>query len=496
MNRWFAVSIAVFVTVSMAFAQSPEIGDNDFQISFLDGNINEDPALAYNATEQEFLVVWSGAFLDDEFCPLELEIFARRVDAATGVLLGNQRRISKAGQNDCDATYEAHRPDVAWNATENEYLVVWDGDSDAQGLGSDDEFEIFGRFVDVDGSPMGSDFRISNMGGLMNPDYDGQSPAVVWNAAENEYFVVWHGNDNEGGLDPNEIEIFAQRLAENGTAQGLNDFRVSSAGGIGNDYLFALYPDVAWNANQNEYLVVWQGEHNEGGLEPHELEIWGQRIHGDLTQGALISSMMRISDMGGTGDSDYDAQRPAITWNDSRDEYLVVWQGDDNVGGLSEGEDEIFGQRLDAAGLPLGSNDFRISDMGGTGQNPFSASRAAVSWSPTVDEYLVVWDGDDDVGGLIDGEIEIFGQYLDGLGGEIGINDFRISDMGGIGIFGFRGDTAAVASRGGVNQALVVWSGEDIFDSYEIHGQRLQGNTIFGDGFESGDTAAWTVTVP
>ena len=49
----------------------------------------------------------------------------------------------------------------------------------------------------------------------------------------------------------------------------------------------------------------------------------------------------------------------------ANNEFLVVWQGDDNSGSLVEGEEEIFGQRLNAAtGAAVGNNDFRISDMG------------------------------------------------------------------------------------------------------------------------------------
>ena len=58
------------------------------------------------------------------------------------------------------------------------------------------------------------------------------------------------------------------------------------------------------------------------------------------------------------------------------------------------------------------SNDFRISDLGGTANVMFAASAAAVTWNATNNEYLVVWDGDDDVGVLVDDEFEIFGQRL------------------------------------------------------------------------------------
>lgn len=91
--------------------------------------------------------------------------------------------------------------------------------------------------------------------------------------------------------------------------------------------------------------------------------------------------------------------------------FLVTWHGDDDVGGLIDGEFEIFGQFLTRQGAQVGSNDFRISDLGGTGDADFDAQNAAVASSSG--EILVVWHGDDNVGGLVDNELEIFGQKID-----------------------------------------------------------------------------------
>ncbi len=38
--------------------------------------------------------------------------------------------------------------------------------------------------------------------------------------------------------------------------------------------------------------------------------------------------------MGPDGDSTYDAQCPAVAYNSTNDEYLVVWEGNDNAGGV------------------------------------------------------------------------------------------------------------------------------------------------------------------
>ena len=45
---------------------------------------------------------------------------------------------------------------------------------------------------------------------------------------------------------------------------------------------------------------------------------------------------------------------------------------------------------------------------------------------------------------------------------------------------------------------VIVWQSEGLLEGsyqYNIHGQRF-GTQVFADGFESGDTSAWSVTVP
>jgi hypothetical protein len=126
-----------------------------------------------------------------------------------------------------------------------------------------------------------------------------------------------------------------------------------------------------------------------------------------------------ISDMGPDGDVNFAASsgtswgNVAVAYNSDADEYLVVWNGDDGSGTQVDEEFEIYGQRLDAVtGAEVGANDFRISDMGPDRDVSFEAGHPELPPNPRADEYLVVWEGDDDTGTLVDDEFEIFGQLL------------------------------------------------------------------------------------
>ena len=119
-----------------------------------------------------------------------------------------------------------------------------------------------------------------------------------------------------------------------------------------------------------------------------------------------------VSDTGNWGFAQYEAGSPRVVFSSVTETYLVTWYGDDRVGGLVDDEYEVFGQFVARDGTMPGPNDFRISDMGGTGDVSFAGEAPSVAVGRGSD-YLVVWQGDDDVGGLQDEEIEIFGQRVE-----------------------------------------------------------------------------------
>src|SRR5919197_6698163 len=169
--------------------------------------------------------------------------------------------------------------------------------------------------------------------------------------------------------------------------------------------------------------------------------------------------------MGPDGSSSFNAVDPAVAYDATNNEYLVVWQGDDDTTPLVDDELEIFGQRLNAAtGAEVGTNDFRISDMGPNGSTLYRAAEPAVAYNSQGNGYLVAWDGDDNTFPLDDDEFEIFGQRLSAAtGAEVGTNDLRLSDIGDAGPE-FDASTPAVAYNSINNEYLVVWSADGTVD--------------------------------
>ncbi len=386
----------------------------------------------------------------------------------------NDFRVSQVGV-DGDAGRDAEGAGVAYNSQDDLYLVVWSDDRV-----SADELEIHGRLVDrATGTPFGSDFRISSAGTDGDATLDAVSPAAAYNSAANEFLVVWLADGGTPVPLDGEFEIFGQRLdGATGAELGADDFRISDVGPDGDTTSNPLAPSVAYNSTANEYLVVWSAD-DAPTTADDELEVFGQLLDG--TGAEIGVNDFRLSDMGSVdGDPAFDSAGVGVAYNVIRNEYLVVWTGDDDSGLLADDELEIFGQLLDAAGNEIGANDFRVSDMGPDGDPSFDALEATAAHDPDNDNYFVAWNGNDDTLGA--GEVEIFGQLLDGTGATVGSNDFRVSSMGPDGDAAYAPNAPSAVNNSERGEFFVVWNADDdtapqVDGEHEVFGQRVDAAT-------------------
>jgi hypothetical protein len=481
----------------------PEVGPDDFRISDMGGTGNTtynaiDSAVAYNSTDHEYLVAWRGDDNANGSIDNDYAIFAQRIDATTGAEVGaNDFRIS-GGAN---ASGDCSHPAIAYDPNDNQYLVVWQ----AQGLSAafgPFEYEIFGQLLAADGTQIGTnDLRLSDMGGTGSSTYNGLVPDVAFSTPHGEYLVVWSGDDPDGGTINDQFEIFAQRVSAAGAEVGSNDFRISDMGPTGSTASDANRPAIAYNAVDDEYLVVWDGDDFGGTTADNELEIFGQRLLA-ATGAETGPDDFRISTQGPAGNLSYKAFEPTVAHDPDDDQYLVVWTGDAVVGSFDSSL-QIFGQRLDAAGAEIGTNDAMLSNVGGGNDPGFDADYAEVAYSHATREYLVSFTASDNRDGMVGGETEAFVQRVDGAtGAQLGGDDERISHMGPDGVAGWVAVASAVACGPSSGECLVVWKGDDdagglVLNEIEIFGQRYVASVgLFADGFESGQLDAWSGVAP
>jgi len=395
---------------------------------------DEAPAVAWNSETTQYLVVWEdGRNVSDDPTNRGRDVYGQRV-GADGAPIGQNFRISGGS-----ATADDRSPAVAWNETAGEYLVVWQDWRGYDTRGHD----IYGQRVSADGVVIDLNFRISDAFALD----DEYSPVVVVNEATGHYLVVWQDYRNYETRGP---EIYGQRL---GTFGGLiaTNFRISGAAGTPTASS-KCWPAAAWNGSANQFLVVWEDGRNS---DPRGQDIYGQRLG---AYGGLIGQNFRIS--GGSAMSD-DSQ-PAVAWNDSTNQFLVVWQ--DHRDEEPRGWD-IYGQRLGAYGSLIDAN-FRISGGSATSDE----ISPAVAWVEAANRYLVAWTDWRDLASSRGADV--YAQRLGPYGGAVGKN-VRVS--------GWSADSddwhPAAACSGSANQCLVAWQDhrDEGTRGWDIYAQRVSG---------------------
>jgi hypothetical protein len=334
--------------------------------------------------------------------------------------------------------------------------------------------------------------RITHIGPDLNKDYDAEESAIALNTQNNQFMLVFESTQSltgSGATLATEVEIYAQRIDAITGANIGTPTRISQMGPDGDTTYDARNPDITYNQSNNEYLIVWYGDTNVGGVLEGEFEIWGKRIN--ASTGQPIGSQFRISQMGPVANRAYDAIDPVIAYNSTNNNYLVIWRGEDGNLPNAIGEFEIYGQQLSATGAEIGSNDFRLSDMGTDGIGTFDAYSPDIVYNNVSNEFLVVWYADDNVGGHVAGEFEIYGQRVNAsTGAEVGVNDFQISETGVPGFATRAAQFPRVTYNPTLNQYLVVFSadpatGAYVGNEFEIFGQTLSstGVAIGSDDF-------------
>ena len=211
------------------------------------------------------------------------------------------------------------------------------------------------------------------------------SPAVAYNSQRQEYLVVWY-NDRAGNDD-----IRAQRLSSSGVLLG-NPFYISAGSGADR-----WNPDVSYNSQSNEYLVVWQE------LSSGVNNIVGQRV---TATGGITGSRINITNLGGSDD----AEDPAVAYSVTSNKWLVAWS--QNPG---SGNNDIYGATIDSNGNPGTAFEISQAPTNDSCRNP------DLAFNHHTNRYLVVWHQWENS----NGKYNIHGRQVEGGGINWG-NSFTI----------------------------------------------------------------------
>jgi len=392
---------------------------------------------AFNPDDNEYLVVWQSDGLTE--ARGVTDIYGQRINAATNNPVGINFRISNLSDGDKDNG--SNHPQVVYNKTAHEYLVVWHGSGLAESPGK--FFEVYGQRLNRLGREIGTDFQISSLTdlGKVNTSFTrvASQAQVAWNSTNNEYLVIWRGMGEPEDVVKN--EIYGQRLKANGQKLGAY-FRISHTTDQGSNFQ-ASAPAIAYDSRGNQYLVVWSG----GFRADSQTEIWGRGFSASESLSFTKEFVISQSNTGLSSGS------PQVAYNRDKNEYFVVFNSSSSGGEPQTRLNEIFAQRIDAKTVgETEPKNIRISNTMGAGSR---ASSPAVAYDGVDKEYLVIWRSI-----RANMPFEIFGQRVSASGTEIDA-DFQISNIGAAGKDRSL-NNPALTNNSTTGQYLIVWQGNPL----------------------------------
>ena len=474
-----------------------------FQVNSYTTNDQRSPAIATDA-DGDFVVVWisNGSTGGDTSSS---SVQGQRYSAA-GAAQGAQFQVNSYTPSFQDT------PAIASEA-DGDFIVVWTSNGSTGGDNS--ERSVQGQRYSAAGAPQGAQFQVNSY----TTSYQ-DSPAIATDADGN-FVVVWQSNGSSGG-DTSSRSVQGQRYSAAGAPLGAQ-FQVNSYT-TGSQ----LDPAIATDAN-GDFVVVWRSSGSSGG-DTSNSSVQGQRYSAaGVPQGAQFQVNSYTTSY----------QRfPAIA-SDADGDFVVVW---DSNG--SSGSDTLLasvqGQRYSAAGAPLGAQ-FQVNSYT-TGDQQFPAIATDANG-----DFIVAWHSIGSSGGDTSG-LSVQGQRFlvtGNLFGQVFLDQDSdgIQDPGEPGIAGIAVelyDSNAVLRRTAVTDGngdyflkpkegswtvkfvppsngftfTIQDEGSDAFDSdadpttgatepFPIQVDSLEDTIdagflpiIFADGFESGNTAAWSAIVP
>jgi hypothetical protein len=243
------------------------------------------PAVVYNRTNKQYLVVWMYNANGDGST---YEIWGKILSGDFGTVVKPPFQIITWPNR------SFWTPRVAWNSYLNQYLVVWSAMDTSGGFP--------GVPSDISSMLLSSTGDIITGRNLATSNYPQQAD-VTYNVARNEYLVVFvRAYDTTPPNTSN--DIYGQRVtAENALIGGAIPIRT--------ELKHQNTPQVTTN-EQDRYLVVWD----------HEYSTTDHDIHGQLldVDGNQVGSNIAISI------STENDTHPAVAANGASGEWLVVWQ--------------------------------------------------------------------------------------------------------------------------------------------------------------------------
>jgi len=242
---------------------------------------------------------------------------------------------------------------------------------------------VFAQRFDAQGTPLGREFQVNDyhVGGQ-------QHPAMAMNGA-GHFVIVWRSMNQDGS----QFGIFAQRFDPQGKRLG-NEFQVNTFT-AGNQ----IGPVAAMDAAGN-FVISW----SSWGQDGDAMGVFAQRFD---AEGARVGPEFQVNT------ARAGSQLGSAVSMDSAGNFVVSWSSGDQ----DDSNWDVYGQRFDAQGTPLG-REFQVNTHTSNSQQ-FQASEM-----DQARHVVIAWcsreqDGD---------RMGIFAQRFDATGAPLG-DEFQVNSF-------------------------------------------------------------------
>lgn len=245
-------------------------------------------------------------------------------------------------------------PVVAYDDDNTRFFVVWE-----DGREGTSNYNIYGRFFDLNGNPIGGEKVISN-----RPNSQVE-PWITFDSVNNHYMIVWEEGINAAN---GPFEIWGQLFDQNGGTLG-DSWQISQEGTNDNDYNF---PCVAFCSLTERFLVTWQQDDISDGSWYGD--IWGEILDED---GDTVVDTFKIAD------GVYERTNVVPHLSSS---FFVVYDGNGDIWGkLVSSEGDVNPYVLQLSDSESDPADWANIDSSG--------QKIYVAWEDTRIEYADPYEG-------------------------------------------------------------------------------------------------------
>lgn len=344
--------------IVMAFGAATALagppGGPSFQVSQVEA-LQARPAIAHDPGRDRFFSTWHD-FRNK--ATTGLDIYGRIVDGRGQAVTGDTPVARSRGSQGFSA--------VAFDPVNERYLVVWTDWRDAADVDSD----IYGRFINADGSPHGDEFRVSATRGISQ-----KFPNLAFDPGRQRFLVLWVDARN-AQVD----KLYGRYLDVNGNLLG-EEFPVALEGN------YQDYPSLLFDPRHDRFVVVWRDTRSIA-IDRLEKAVYGRFI--DAVQGPSGTTFRIALEKEGCSP----LSLRAVSYAPGDDAYFVAWSSGRNY---SEILPSTGGYRDRQRGLDVYGAFISVED-GSLRKPPFPIASEidyqevpSVSYDPGSNRFLVVW---------------------------------------------------------------------------------------------------------